>query len=217
MTKCVTSEYGSKVAPAEIVMGKRLRGARSSITKDGMLTNNPSVNLEWKDWWSKKEAVMQGRYPKDFEVSPGVTPHLKPLKVYTKVFTRSRTVKAPLRWDRTGAVREFLPSDQHIVTVHGAGRISRRNRKFLRADVPAMEEKGSRLPYDQDIGMECEADSAWGARGHMTQSADSNNGPGGGSMDGGAQTRDAAPPDSQKNSYGAKSVNGPGRKVFGVK
>ena len=133
---------------------------------------------------------------------------LKLFKECTEAPTRSQTVKAPLRWDKTGAVREFVPSDQYIVKIHGAGRISRRNRKFLRADVPAMEEEGSRFPYGQDIGMQREIDSAWGARGHRTQSADSNDGPGGGPADGGTESWDAAPPNSRNDSYGAELAIG---------
>ena len=73
-----------------------------------------------------------------------------------------------------------------------------------------MEEKDSGLLYGQDIGMGYEVDSAWGARGHMTHSADSSDGAGGGPTDGGTQTRDATPPDRQKDNYGAEPVNVPG-------
>ena len=165
-----------------------------------------SVNLSvWRDLWAKKEAVKQDRYLKDLEGSPEITRGLKSptiLQYYSTTFTQSKTGKAPLRWDRNGVVREALPSDQYSVRVYG----SRGNRKFLRAVVPAMEKKGSRFPHDQDTGMEREIDSAWGARGHRTQSADSNDGPGGGPTDGGAETRDAAPPDSQDDSYGAELI-----------
>ena len=58
-------------------------------------------------------------------------------------------------------------------------------------------------------------DSAWVARGHRTQSADSNSGLGGGPTDGDTVTRDAAPPDSQKNSYGAELIVDLGGRDYG--
>ena len=115
---------------------------------------------------------MQYRYLKDLEGSPEVTLRLRPITVHTRVFKKDQTEKAPLSWDKTRAVREVLPSDQYIVRVQGSGRISRRNGKLLQADVSVPEEEGSRFPYGQDIGMGREVDSTWGARGHMTQSAD---------------------------------------------
>ena len=49
--------------------------------------------------------------------------------------------------------------------------------------VPALEQEESRFPHSQDMEMECELDSAWGARGHVTSAADSNTGPGDGLTD----------------------------------
>ena len=102
---------------------------------------------------------------------------------------------------------EVLPFDQYIVKVHGSGRLTRKNRKFLRAYIPAIEEEESGFPYSQDIGMVREVDSAWGARGQMTQSADTNDGPGGGPTDSGTGTQDTTPPDSQNDSQGAELNN----------
>ena len=87
--------------------------------------------------------------------------------------------------------------DQYIVRVHGSGSLTRRDRKFLWIDIPATD---SRSPYGQDIDMEWKVDSAWGARGRMTQSADSSDGLGGGPMYGDTGTQDAASQDSQFDS-----------------
>ena len=54
----------------------------------------------------------------------------------------------------------------------------------------------------QDMYTERGIDSAWGARGQMTRSADSNGGPGGGHTYGGEGTQEAAPPDSRSDSRG---------------
>ena len=130
----------------------------------------------------------------------------------------------------TGAVRGWLPpdqysvivyitgltrSDQYLVTVRGMNRVSRRTRKLVWAGAPVTEEMGSGVLCGQDIGGGYEVDSAWGARGHMTHSADSSEGAGVGPTEDGTRTRDATPPDRQKDDYGAEPVKGPGRKDFG--
>ena len=109
---------------------------------------------------------------------------------------------------------EVLPFDQYIVKVHGSGRLTRRNRRFLRAYVPAFEKEESGFPYSQDIDMGCESDSAWGARGHVTRSADSNNDPGGGPTDIGNGTQDTTFLDSQDDSQGADLDNSFGGRDF---
>ena len=38
----------------------------------------------------------------------------------------------PKRWDRTGVVMEVRDFDQYVVKVDGAGRLTVRNRKFLK-------------------------------------------------------------------------------------
>ena len=70
MTKRNTPDYDSKLSPAEIVMGKRLRDALPMIPKTLMVMNNPAVNPVWRDLWSKKEAVIQDRYLKSIEDPP---------------------------------------------------------------------------------------------------------------------------------------------------
>ena len=121
---------------------------------------------------------MQDRYLKDLEGPPEEKSRLQPLAMNTKVLIQNQMGKAPLRWDKTGVVVEILPFDQYVVKVNGSNRLTKRNRKFLRAYIPAFEQEESRFPHDQEVERECELDSAWGAMGHRTQSADSETGPG---------------------------------------
>ena len=55
------------------------------------------------------------------------------------------------------------------------------------------------------MGKDRKVDSAWGARGQMTHSADSNDGLGGDLTNDGTGTRDDAPPDSQSDDQAAGS------------
>lgn len=99
---------------------------------------------------------------------------------------------------------EVLPFDQYIVKVSGSNRLTRRNRRFLRAYVPALEQEESRVPHRQDMEMECELDSAWGARG---QSADSNTGPGGALTDVVPGTQDTTSLDGKGDSHDSHGVD----------
>ena len=61
------------------------------------------------------------------------TKALPPLTVGTPVRIQNQTGK---QWDRTGIVVEARPFDQYNVKVDGAGRVTLRNRRFLRSYVP---------------------------------------------------------------------------------
>ena len=51
---------------------------------------------------------------------------------------------------------EVLPFDQYIVKVSGSNRLTRRNRKFLRAYEPAFKQKEVIIPVSQDVEPEFE-------------------------------------------------------------
>lgn len=173
MTKRNTPDYDSKLSPAEIVMGKRLRDALPMIPKTLMVMNNPAVNPVWRDLWSKKEAVIQDRYLKSIEDPPTEGSRLQPLKENDKVLIQNQTGKSPLRWEKTGTVVEILPYDQYIVKVSGSNRLTRRNRRFLRAYVPAATQERMIIPIEQGGEEGPDVESAWGARDHMLPSSDS--------------------------------------------
>ena len=54
----------------------------------------------------------------------------------------------PNKWDQEGTIVEVLVNDQYLVRVHGTGRLTLRNRRFLRKFVqrtPAI--KADQTPY----------------------------------------------------------------------
>ena len=69
---------------------------------------------------------------------------------------------------------EVLPFDQYVVKVSGSNCLNRRNRKFLQDYKPAITQKEIIVPVSQDVEPEFELESAWGAKGHVTSSADPN-------------------------------------------
>ena len=66
------------------------------------------------------------------------TKRLPPLKVGDKVRVQSQTGAHPTKWDKTGTVIEVRQHDQYVVKIDGSGRMSTRNRKFLRKYIPIM-------------------------------------------------------------------------------
>ena len=63
------------------------------------------------------------------------------------------------------------------------------------------------IPHSLDLDKEGELDSAWGVRGHVTQSADSNTGPGGALTDVVPGTQDTTSLDSKGDSHDSHGVD----------
>ena len=179
------------------------------MPKDVRVTNNQRGNPAERELWPKMEAV------KDLKDPPSAKSRPQSLTEHTK----SQIGKTPLGRDSAGVAMEAPPFDQYVVKAHGSGRLTRRIRKCLWAYVPAFEEEELRPPYNQDTDVarglrflhsrdvDCGMDSAWGARDHTNQSADSNAGQGGGPADSGREAQDANPPDGQHGSHGAEQGN----------
>merc|ERR1712243_15646 len=64
------------------------------------------------------------------------TRSLKGLQVHDCVQVQNQLGNHPSRWDITGEVVEVMPHDQYVVRIHGSGRLTRRNRKFLKKITP---------------------------------------------------------------------------------
>ena len=62
---------------------------------------------------------------------------LQPLSVGDKCFIQNQNGPHPKKWERSGIVVETLPYHQYTVKVDGSGRLTKRNRRFLRRFIPA--------------------------------------------------------------------------------
>ena len=62
---------------------------------------------------------------------------LTPLSVGDKVFIQNQHGTHPNKWNRTGLVVEIGNFDQNRIRVDGSGRLTLRNRRFLRQYTPA--------------------------------------------------------------------------------
>ena len=64
------------------------------------------------------------------------TKKLQPLKLHDVVQVLNQIGNYPSRWDITGEIVEVKTFDQYVVRIHGSGRMTTRNRKFLKLITP---------------------------------------------------------------------------------
>ena len=119
-----------KRSPAEIVFGHQIRD---------FIPVKPGKYVPfhtWSDTAKNRETAFMQRHVKEIEVLSEHTKQLPPLKVGDNVRIQNQSGNAPRKWDKSGDVIEVRQFDQYAVKVHGAGRVTLRNRKFLRKYVP---------------------------------------------------------------------------------
>ena len=61
---------------------------------------------------------------------------------------QNQTGPHPDKWDKTGRIVEVRQHDQYAIKIDGSGRITLRNRKFLRKFIPVYYDRPTRSIYD---------------------------------------------------------------------
>ena len=79
---------------------------------------------------------MKTRYAKTIETLKEHSRLLQPLCIGDTVFIQNQCGLYPKKWDKTGSVVEVKKNDQYVVKVDGSGRLTLRNRRFLRKYEP---------------------------------------------------------------------------------
>ena len=131
-----TPDPDCSLSPAEIIFGKPLRDAFSFANRLEKFSNK-AIHSVWRDAWAAKENALRTRFVK---TSEKLNEHARPLKAMSvgdRCFVQNQTGNYPKRWDRTGVVVEVGQHDQYAVKIDGSGRITVRNRRFLRKFEPA--------------------------------------------------------------------------------
>ena len=96
-----------------------------------------------------REAALRQRHAKEVEKLSQHTKILPQLRVGDHVRVQNQTGKDPRRWDKTGVIIEVRQFDQYAVKIHGSGRVTLRNRKFLRRYVPFSPSRCSKTSPQQ--------------------------------------------------------------------
>ena len=93
----------------------------------------------WRETLVAREEALRNRHQKTVERLSEHTRSLPPLKVGDCVRIQNQTGHHPTKWDKTGLVIEVRQYDQYVIRVDGSGRVTLRNRKFLRKYVPVVQ------------------------------------------------------------------------------
>jgi len=149
-----TPDPDCNVSPAEIIYGHPLRDAFAFVNRLEKFSN-PHVRPLWRQAWTVKEDAPRTRLARTTEALREHSRPLRPLAAGDHVFLQNQTGTSPGKWDRSGTAMESLGKDQYWVKVDGSGRLTRRNRRFLREYTPATPRINRRLdvlplPLPQD-------------------------------------------------------------------
>ena len=121
-----TPDRDTGLSPAQMIFGRPIKDFIP------ILPGSYRPHNTWIETSRAKEEAMRARNVRNTERLTEHTVRLRPLKVGDRVFIQNQTGNHPLRWDRTGLVIEVKQFDQYAVRVDGSGRVTLRNRKFLR-------------------------------------------------------------------------------------
>ena len=108
--------------------------------------SNPHIRPLWRQAWAAKEEALRTRITRTTESLNAHSRPLRPLTLGERVFLQNQQGPNPTKWDRSGVVVESAGHDQYRVKVDGSGRITLRNRRFLRAYTPATPSIRSQQP-----------------------------------------------------------------------
>ena len=127
-----TPDAECKLSPAQIIFGRNLRDALPRINKEINIFHNNHVNPTWHNAWQQKEQALRTRYQGCQERLAEHARDLPPLLLGDRVAIQNQTGRRPSKWERTGTVVEVRDHDKYVMKVDGSGRLTMRNRRFLK-------------------------------------------------------------------------------------
>ena len=124
------------LSPAQIIFGRPLRDAFAFVNRLERYSN-PHIRPIWRDAWRAKEEALRERFHRTSEALTAHSHPLPPLVPGDKCYIQNQHGNHPKRWDKSGTVVESLGHDGYNVKVDGSGRVTKRNRRYLRKFIPA--------------------------------------------------------------------------------
>ena len=131
--------------PAEIVFGYPLPDAFSFVNRLAPFSNR-FICRTWREAWRAKEDALRVRAKRTNDALSARACPLRLLRCGDCMFIQNQGGRHPRKWDKVGTVVEALDFDQYNVKVGGSGRITRRNRQFLRLLPDVAESQQTSLP-----------------------------------------------------------------------
>ncbi len=129
-----TPDRDCRLSPAEVLFGRGLRDAMPQLSRSVPIFESDRLHNQWHQAWAAKEQAIRSRLVRSCEQLEAGSRELLTLREGDHVFIQNQD-KANSRankWDRQGTVIASKDHDQYLVKVHGSGRLTLRNRRFLR-------------------------------------------------------------------------------------
>ena len=126
MTYRNTPDRDTMLSPAQVVFGRQLRDFLPAPQL--RYTAHPRWTLLRED----REKALARRSVADMEKLDQHCRVLPRLAVGDLVLVQNQIGNYPSKWDITGVVVEYKGHDQYVVKIDGSGRLTNRNRRFLR-------------------------------------------------------------------------------------
>ena len=121
-----TPDRDTGFSPAQVIFGRNLRDFLPS----------PQTRYRPQSQWTllreDRERALAKRSVTNMERLSVGTRELQPLSVGDCVLVQNQMGNHPSKWDITGVVVEVKDFDQYVLKIDGSGRLTLRNRKFLR-------------------------------------------------------------------------------------
>ena len=109
------------LSPAQLLLHRQLRDS---------IPANPKLLRPHRDWLISAEERENALAQRNKYIEDRYNAHahdLEPLQVQTNV-----RIQENKRWLKTGQIIEVLPNRQYLIKMDGSGRITRRNRRFIK-------------------------------------------------------------------------------------
>lgn len=128
-----TPSRGTTLSPAVCVFGRPIKDFIP------ILPGKYRPHETWQSTFYHREEVLRNYHMKTVERLSEHTRRLVPLKVGDRVRIQNQVGSNPRNWDKTGMVIEVRQFDQYVARVDGSGRVTLRNRKYLRKYAPFIQ------------------------------------------------------------------------------
>lgn len=143
-----TPSAGTNMSPSEVVFGRKIKDLIPIVPE------KLKMNPQWHDLLRLREQALAKRHMKRGVELSEHTRRLKPLTVGQSVTIQNQHGNNPKRWCNTGTIVEVGEFDKYLVKVDGSGRLTVRNRRYLRPNVTyqeALEGSRAEAPQDQPV------------------------------------------------------------------
>ena len=140
-----TPDRDTERSPAQVIFGRNLKDFLPAPLR------RYKPQPQWLMLREDREKALRKRALQNTERLAVGTKKLQALQVQDTVQVQNQVGNHPSRWDITGVVVEVRDFDQYMIKIHGSGRLTTRNRKFLRKITPyCPAPKSSHLPVQVD-------------------------------------------------------------------